>query len=170
MTLRELMRGPVDVAPGTAVFVCENPSIVAAAADELASRCAPLVCVEGVPLTAALHLLRALAASGAAIRFRADFDWAGVRIANLLAAQVANTAAWRMSAADYEGALPEAGELLPLAGAAVAASWDSGLSQAMALRGLAVPEERLVSALLGDLERVRIPPTDGAASPLCQLG
>ena len=48
VTLRELSRAELVVAPSTVVFVCENPAVVEAAADALGSRCPWLVCVEGV--------------------------------------------------------------------------------------------------------------------------
>ena len=35
------------------VFVCENPNLVAIAADQLGARCRPLVCTEGMPAAAA---------------------------------------------------------------------------------------------------------------------
>ena len=35
--------------PERTVFVCENPSVVAAAADRLGRRCRPLLCTEGSP-------------------------------------------------------------------------------------------------------------------------
>ena len=84
MTLRELRGCRLRVEANEEVFVCENPGVVAAAADALGQRCAPLVCTEGLPSTAAVALLRQLCDGGARVRFHADFDGAGIRIGNLL--------------------------------------------------------------------------------------
>lgn len=151
LTLRELARSSVAIAPGTAVFVCENPVVVAAAADRIGRRCASLVCVEGVPSTAALQLLRRLEQAGGVLSFHADFDWAGLRIGNLLRALVA-ARPWRFTAADYRAAQEAlAAEPVPLKGAAVRASWDAELDTAMRAAGRAVFEEQVIDALLEDL-------------------
>jgi len=48
LSLRRLLRRPPAWAvTGCDVFVCENPNIVAIAADCLGSTCAPLVCTTG---------------------------------------------------------------------------------------------------------------------------
>lgn len=150
ITLRELTGVELAVAPGTAVFVCENPAIVAAAATALGGGGAALVCLEGVPSTAASKLLAALHRSGAGLRVRADFDWAGLRIA---AQVMTRTGAkpWRFSRADYEAALTGGREGPPLVGAPAPSPWDEGLAAALTRTGLGVPEELLVGELLADL-------------------
>jgi uncharacterized protein (TIGR02679 family) len=153
ITLRELTRQRVSVEPDTEVFVCENPSVVAAAADRLGSGCAPLVCVEGVPSSAALRLLGALAGSGAVLRFHSDFDWGGIRIANLLAAEFPSARPWRMGTLDYESAITRGGDLLELTGAAVAAKWDESLAPTLSRHRIGVPEERVLEDLLADLDK-----------------
>jgi uncharacterized protein (TIGR02679 family) len=152
VTLRELMRGSVAVVPRSTVLICENPSVVAAAADEHGARCAAIVCVEGVPSTAALLLLRQLEASGAALGFHTDFDWPGVRIANRLAAHLPSALPWRMAAGDYEAAAGST-NTIELAGLPVAATWDPALTLAMSRRGVAVYEESVLSELLEDAGR-----------------
>lgn len=83
LTLRSL-RGRVGLASGVKeVFVCENPSIVEAAADRLGEGSRPLVCTFGVPSQAAWVLLRALTEQ-ATLRVRADEDAVGRRIASAL--------------------------------------------------------------------------------------
>ncbi len=154
ITLRELMRASPSLAPRTSVFVCENPSIVAAAADRLGAKCAPIVCVEGVPSTAALLLLRSLEIAGGEISFHTDFDWAGVRIGNKLAAHLPTATAWRMSAADYARAATTQISL-DLVGAPVQATWDEHLATAMSRRGTAVYEESVIDELLRDLASSR---------------
>ena len=153
LTLRELAAWPAAVASAP-VSICENPVVVAAAADRLGPRCAPLVCVEGVPSTAALHLLRSLRQAGAPLSFHADFDWAGLRIGNLLSAQTA-AAPWRFTTRDYQAALAPTppSEPPPLKGFPVRASWDPALAAALRAAGRAVFEEQVIESLLGDLGR-----------------
>jgi uncharacterized protein (TIGR02679 family) len=91
----------------TRVYVCENPSIVEAAADRLGTRCRPLVCTYGFPDLAALTLLRALART-ATLYVRADGDAAGWKIVAGLA-ELPGVVRWRMP----EGLAQFEEELLP---------------------------------------------------------
>jgi len=85
VSLRALIRSaPVWLTVDRDVYVCENPNIVAIAADELGARCAPLVCTEGMPAAAQRLLLTQLAAAGARLHYHGDFDWPGLRIGNYL--------------------------------------------------------------------------------------
>jgi uncharacterized protein (TIGR02679 family) len=152
LSLRWLLRAapawPVD---SRAVFVCENPNLVAIAAERLGTRCAPLVCTDGMPAAAQRTLLQQLVRSGARLRCHADFDWAGVRIANHLLRDAGATA-WRMGAADYEAAASTAGAARhALAGAEAEAVWDAQLAPAMRRHGLAIAEEAVADSLLDDL-------------------
>lgn len=149
--LRELQRERLSVAAGTEVFVCENPSVVLAAADGVGPRSRALVCTEGMPSSAALELLLALAHAGATLRTHADFDWGGVRVVNFLARTVPAIRPWRLSCEDYERSLSRCRETAPLRGAPVEASWDSALAGALAASRRAVLEEHVVMDLLGDL-------------------
>lgn len=151
VTLRELARAPLAMEAGTAVHICENPAVVEAAADALGPRAAPLVCVEGVPSTGALTLLRSLAAAGARLRVHADLDWAGLRIAAQVLAE-AGGSPWRMSTADYRAALALSHHGPPLGGRRAQAAWDPELTPAMLEGGRAVLEEQVLEALLGDLD------------------
>lgn len=150
LTLRELERAELRWQAGADVFVCENPSIVVAAADRLGSQVAPLVCVEGVPSTAASLLLRRLGEAGCRLRFRCDFDWAGIRIGQGLAA-LPGASPWRFSEVDYVEALSSIRDPAPLSGTPQPAPWDPALPERMAARGAAVYEEQLVERLLADL-------------------
>jgi len=145
LTLRQLVRDPPATA-GRDVFVCENPLVVSAAADRLGTDCRPLVCTGGQPGTAALHLLRLLADSGATLRHHGDFDWGGLRIGNVLASRTP-AVPWRFGAADYERAVGGR----TLTGVPVAASWDGALTPAMLARGVVVEEEDVIDDLLVDL-------------------
>lgn len=152
LSLRRLLRSPPrwQVA-AREVFVCENPNLLAIAADQLASRCAPLVCTDGMPAAAQRTLLEQLSAAGASLRYHGDFDWPGVQIGNhLIRAHGARP--WRFAAADYRQAAlaaPRSGRRLDTA--AVQASWDAGLAAVMLAAGLAIEEEAVASSLLDDL-------------------
>ncbi|WAX78757.1 TIGR02679 family protein [Streptomyces sp. KMM 9044] len=150
LTLHQLATDPVVPAART-IFVCENPAVLRAAAGELQDTGAALVCTEGVPSAACHKLLGDAVRAGARLHWRADFDWAGLRIT---AGAVARHGArlWRMTAADYTAALDE-GESTPLAGPPAASPWDPGLALAMEASGSTVMEERLLPALLSDLTR-----------------
>jgi uncharacterized protein (TIGR02679 family) len=150
VTLRELSGARLEIAPGSTVFVCENPAVVAAAATGLGRQTAAIICLEGVPSTAASQLLEGLHRSGAQLRVRADFDWAGLRIAGRVMARTA-ALPWRFGLADYQAALAAGKEGPVLEGAAVPATWDQGLTEALARTGRSVPEELLVGELLEDL-------------------
>ena len=128
------------------VFVCENPSVVSAAATRRKASCAALVCTEGQPSTAVRTLLNQLTAAGARLHYHGDFDWAGLRIANLIMARH-GALPWHFGTDDYR--LAPRGAVLD--GAPVDASWDPNLAAAMSERGIAVQEELVLNALLADL-------------------
>ena len=135
------------------VFVCENPNLVAIAADRLGRRSAALVCTDGMPAAAQRVLLLQLVAAGARLRCHGDFDWPGLRIANQVRAVCGGGLQWqpwRFSAADYRQAC-QAGAGRPLVGIRSQADWDSSLADAMASAGQAIDEEALAEGLLGDL-------------------
>ncbi|MEU6891122.1 TIGR02679 family protein [Streptomyces sp. NPDC046557] len=150
LTLRQLIRlPPVPSAP--AVRICENPAVLAAAADVHGPHAAPLVCLQGQPSAAALSLLRHLHEGGAALLYHGDFDWGGLRIASALLRRVP-WRPWRYMAADYRAAAALAGpEGLPLAGRQAEAPWDPALAQALLELGVRVEEETVLDALLADL-------------------
>ena len=152
LTMRDLRRMRWRLSPGTEVFVCENPRVVEAAADAACRR--PLVCTSGNPSTTVLALLDALAAAGARLAYRGDFDWPGVAMANRVLVRY-DARPWRMSAADYEqhvrAARDRATPLQPLSGQPVTAGWDPELTPAMQALGVAVQEESALELLLTDL-------------------
>jgi uncharacterized protein (TIGR02679 family) len=83
LTLAELRAEPPRLA-GDVLFVCENPSIVAAAAETLGSRCPPLLCTGGWPNTAVAMVLDAAENAALEILVHADSDHAGAAIAGLV--------------------------------------------------------------------------------------
>jgi uncharacterized protein (TIGR02679 family) len=151
-SLRRLLRdAPSRALAGRTVFVCENPNVVAIAADALGERAAPLACTEGMPAAAQRTLLGQLRRAGAVLRHHGDFDWPGIAIANLVRREF-GALPWRMETADYEAALAgHAGLAAPLAGAAVAPAWSDTLGPAMQRRGRSLAEEALADSLIQDL-------------------
>jgi uncharacterized protein (TIGR02679 family) len=135
------------------VRICENPVVVAAAADELGARCRPLVCVGGRPSAAGWQLLELLAAGGADFDYHGDFDWGGVRIANAVRHRV-NWLHWRYDRMAYLAAVAVAHPPEPsagLVGEPVATPWDPELAVAMRRHNVRIEEELTLDALLQDL-------------------
>ena len=152
-SLRQLLRSPpLWRVAGRDVFVCENPNLLAMAADALGSRCAPLVCTDGMPAAAQRALLAQLAAAGAKLRYHGDFDWPGIAIGNRVL-QDFGASAWCFAATDYSAAAQLAAgvSMAPLRGNAVSALWDESLASTMQQAGRAIAEEALLDALLPDL-------------------
>lgn len=159
LSLRQLLRSPpVWRVRDLPVFVCENPNLLAIAADHLAAHCPPLVCTDGMPAAAQRTLLTQLAQAGARLCYHGDFDWPGIHIANhVLRSWQARP--WRLAAADYEAAAIEAPHSQrDLADTGPDATWDTLLAPAMRRHGLAIAEEAVAEVLLEDLRRTR----DGA--------
>lgn len=150
LTLRALLRHSPDLAglEGRTVFVCENPTVVAAAADALGPDSPPLVCTDGQPSAAVQTLLRQLTAVRARLVHHGDFDGGGLRIATLLVDRF-GAKPWRMDTRSYRAA--PAGP--PLAGPVATVGWAAGLAEAMNERSVAVHEEQVVDELIDDLRR-----------------
>ncbi|WP_240547201.1 TIGR02679 family protein [Mesorhizobium tianshanense] len=152
-SLRSLLRSPPrwDVA-GRDVYVCENPNLLAIAADRWAAGCAPLVCTDGMPAAAQRCVLAQLALAGARLRYHGDFDWPGLRIGNQVMREH-GAEPWRFGALDYIAAVRTASGLThPLGGNPVEASWDGALTLAMREHRVAIAEEALAASLLQDLD------------------
>lgn len=152
LSLRSLLRSPPpwDVA-GQAVFVCENPNLLAIAADRWGEDCAPMVCTDGMPAAAQRCLLLQLTQAQARLCYHGDFDWPGLRIGNLVMREFGATS-WRFDAAHYVAAVSTArGPTQCLEGTAIEASWDESLAAAMREQGVAIAEEAVATTLLPDL-------------------
>ncbi len=150
ITLQQLARQPLEHGGVGPVFVCENPAVLRAAAEQLGAGSAPLICTEGRPSMACLRLLDRLVAAGADVRYHGDFDWPGLRIgASLLAATDGQP--WRFGAADYLEAVEQVDPRSPLAGPVATSPWDPDLARTMADVGRTVYEEDVLDVLLGDL-------------------
>jgi uncharacterized protein (TIGR02679 family) len=152
-SLRFLLRSkPSWNVAGRAVYVCENPNLIAIAADHWGALCAPLVCTDGMPAAAQRCLLAQLVKAGARLCYHGDFDWPGLRIGNHVMREY-GAQPWRFGAPEYVAAVnaaPRPGQ--PLAGREVLATWDTELSAAMRAHGLAIDEEAVAALLLTDLE------------------
>jgi uncharacterized protein (TIGR02679 family) len=151
-SLRLLLRSPPrwDV-EGRDVYVCENPNLLAIAADRWGGGCAPLICTDGMPAAAQRCLLSQLARAGARLRYHGDFDWPGLRIGNHVMREH-GAEPWRFGAADYlaaAGMAPRPGHAIT--GKAVDASWDAALAAAMQEQRVSIAEEAVAAVLLGDL-------------------
>ncbi|GAA3377915.1 hypothetical protein GCM10020367_55470 [Streptomyces sannanensis] len=149
LTLRHLTRHPPRTAPAT-VRVCENPTVLAAAADTHGSACPPLVCLQGQPSAAALTLLRHLHSHGATLLYHGDFDWGGLRIATTLLNRVP-WRPWRYTAAHYRAAAAATPLAPPLTGPPTKAPWDADLAGALSELGVRIEEETVLEDLLTDL-------------------
>lgn len=155
LSLRALLRAPRSwPIAGRTIYVCENPNIVAIAADAFSARCAPLVCTDGMPAAAQRTLLRQLAAAGAKLRYHGDYDVPGVHAGNFVM-RAFGAAPWRFGAREYLAAVKQAKAahdgFKPLEGKIAEASWDAELGAAMRLHGRAIDEEAVVEDLLVDL-------------------
>ncbi|MDO4681663.1 MAG: TIGR02679 family protein [Lautropia sp.] len=162
LSLRQLLHHPPawEVA-GRLVHVCENPNLLAIAADRLGAHCPPLVCTDGMPAAAQRTLLDQLQHAGARLCYHGDFDWPGIRIANLVLRRW-HAEPWRMRAKDYE----EAARRVPasttrLDGHGIEACWDRQLLTVMQCHRLAIPEEALADLLMADLAAATCPRSSG---------
>ena len=150
LTLRQVVRDEIR-AGAPLVFVCENPVVVATAADELGAACAPLVCTGGQPSAAVMHLLRQLASTGTELAYHGDFDWGGIRIGNVVFDRLP-ARLWRFDAASYQ-AVAGRQRGLRLRGSPVSATWDPELRPSLEVTGYAIEEEHVLDELLADLAR-----------------
>lgn len=152
LTLRQTVVDDLGRVPAK-VYVCENPAVVAAAADRFRSRVRPLVCIQGQPGAAAITLLKRLRAGGSRLYYHGDFDWGGVTIARTLRSRV-DWLPWRFCAGDYLDGLDMSLEIesLPkLKGKKQDTPWNPQLASLMAERAVGLEEEVLLDVLLDDL-------------------
>ena len=150
LTVLSLREMPIEVPPGTVVRCVENPRLLEAAVQQGLD--APMICTSGNPTSAPSVLVRRLLAAGAEVHHHGDFDPGGVAITARLHAE--GVVPWRMTAADYSGALAAAEragvQLRAFTGPVPPTPWDPALQRAMARAGRAVDEERVMEALLAE--------------------
>lgn len=145
-------RWPTAPDPGRWVFVTENPSILAAAADMVARHPAladpaRLLCTMGTPSAVEVASIARLAAAGWGIAVRADFDVAGVRHVTTLLDGVPGAVPWRMGRGDFVASSPSVGATGPCP----PTPWDPSLAMTMTASGTVAFEEALLPSLLADL-------------------
>ena len=155
LTLRQASSWRPQATAGRAVYVSENPAVLAAAADRFADRSPTMVCLDGMPSTAALVVLDGLVATGCTVRYHGDFDWRGLAIAGVLARKIAIAEPWQFSAADYRRAVGCGVGTVPLSGRATPSPWDAELALSMEHAGVAVYEEQVIDELFDDLASPR---------------
>jgi uncharacterized protein (TIGR02679 family) len=134
------------------VFVTENPSVTAAAADLAAIETGiRLLCTVGTPSASEISAIGQLALSGWRVAVRADFDAAGIGNVAAVLRTVPQAIPWRMGVEDYINSLKEqTQEDVPLNGVPDT-PWAPDLSHAMRERRVAAFEESLLTLLLEDL-------------------
>jgi uncharacterized protein (TIGR02679 family) len=157
LSLRHLLRAPPTWAvAGQTVFICENPNLLAIAADRLGVHCAPFVCTDGMPAAAQRALLDQLQNAGARLRYHGDFDWPGIYIANFVM-RTWQATPWRLAADDYEAAARRAARTPSVLGQPnlgetdVTAIWDAQLVPVMQSHKIPIAEEAVAASLLDDL-------------------
>lgn len=150
LTLRALRRFPPRFGAPVTIYVCENPTVVSAAAEALGERCAPLVCTDGRPVVAVTCLLEHAAKQGCTLRYHGDFDWPGIEMATE-ALRRHHAEPWRLSAIDYRRGVGAGAGTKTLQGRPANTLWDPDLCIAMSEAGRMVEEEAVVNELLEDL-------------------
>ncbi len=138
------IRSPRDV------FVCENPTIISLAANQLGKNCPPLICGNGEPRASVRLLIRQLKKGGSRIWYHGDFDWPGVSIASRVFLEL-GAAPWLFDTSAYLQATQRQGRLL--VGKSVATPWSPSLAETMTNKGCAFDEELLADILLSDLAK-----------------
>lgn len=134
--------------------MCENPTVVSAAADRGIPRDIGLICGEGWPSVAAHALLRLTAQSEIELLYHGDFDWHGLRIAESVLGQY-GAKPWRMRADEYLRAASTYPKARDLEGDPHSASWDADLAPAMSTTKKVIEEEGVVlNQLLDDLTEI----------------
>jgi uncharacterized protein (TIGR02679 family) len=135
---------------GTPVWVCENPSVIAAAAGTGAT----VICLEGRPSVAANLLLGSLTGCGAKLRYHGDFGGGGISIGNQIIGRL-SVEPWRFCTPDHgvalERAIASGTRPRPLRGKVPEAVWDSALAAAVRAAGVEVEEELVLDLLINDL-------------------
>jgi uncharacterized protein (TIGR02679 family) len=153
LTLRQVTSWRPGGTAGGVVFVTENPAVVAAAADRFGDSSPPMVCLDGMPSTAALMILDGLVGAGWSAVYHGDFDWRGLAIASVLARKIPPARPWRFGAVDYRRALDRGLGSVALSGHPSSSPWDVLLAPAMREAGVAVYEEQVIAELLSDLSK-----------------
>jgi uncharacterized protein (TIGR02679 family) len=147
LTLRTLAN-PWQVAGTPTVFVCENPTVIEAIADNHGAASPPVVCTDGVPSGAALDLLDGLAQAGCTIRLRADVDQNGLVTVEQVRRVAPSARLWRYDVHTY---LVGIGKPPPPMHERDSDTEFGELRRTFEQYGIALHEETILEELLGDL-------------------
>lgn len=145
---------PAPDQPDQWIFVTENPSVLAAAADVVGrtGTVIRLLCTVGTPSAVEVDAVGRLAAAGWDVAVRADFDPAGLGHVRALLRAAPTATPWRMSASDYEACFDPSRQGAGLTIEPAAVPWDAELAATMTKHGQAAYEEALLPLLLDDLK------------------
>jgi uncharacterized protein (TIGR02679 family) len=149
LTLQDVQLDELVFAPGQDIFICENPAVVLTAGERLGPSTHPLVCTDGHPNTAVFVLLERLANCGANLYVQADFDWEGLRIAEV-AAERFGARPWRFDADTYRRFANQRGRQHIRGRKPTRSRW-TALHAAMSEVGIGVYEEDIIDQLVADL-------------------
>ncbi|MBI1249341.1 TIGR02679 family protein [bacterium] len=155
LTFRHLrVHPPTFVVPSneheSRIYVCENPSILAEAANRLGAECPPIICVEGHPSLACWVLLEQLCARQFRLAYHGDFDWGGIRIANEIY-DAFGFEPWRFTSSFHITQSKHHRKLRPPESEAL---WDQNLAETIRRAGVSIEEEAVIDDLLFDLQSV----------------
>jgi len=145
LTLRSIT-GRWTAPEGARIFVCENVTVLEAAADRLRATCPPVICTDGYPANAALDLISGLAAAGCTLQVRADFDSDGLSIVDQVASVAPGVIGWRYNAATYAAHLD-----LDFDAESKTGNELEQLRELYRQHGTAIHEEALLDQLIADL-------------------
>ena len=129
------------------IYVCENPSILAEAANQLGVDCPPMICVEGHPSLACWVLLQQLCEKQYRLAYHGDFDWGGIRIANEIYSAF-GFEPWRFTSSFHRVYSKHHRKLRPPESEPL---WDQTLADSIRTVGVSVEEEAVINDLLDDL-------------------
>lgn len=150
LTLRSIT-GSWTAPSAATIFVCENVTVLEAAADRFGAECPPMVCTDGNPANVALDLIAGLADAGCAIKVRADFDPAGLSIVDRVCSVAPAAAGWHYDAATYATHLALDLDFEEFAGSEL-----DSLRVVFGRHRVVVHEEAILEQLMTDLDRARL--------------
>lgn len=151
LTLRSIT-GSWTAPSAATIFVCENVTVLEAAADRLSANCPPMVCTDGNPTNVALDLIAGLADAGCGVKVRADFDAVGLNIVDQVRSAAPAATDWRYDAATYAAHLG-----LDFDSEASDGNELEHLRALFRRHGIAVHEEAMLDQLMADLDQACLP-------------
>lgn len=151
LTLRSIT-GSWTASSQATIFVCENVTVLEAAADRFGAECPPMVCTDGNPANVALDLITGLADAGCGIKVRADFDPVGLNIVDQVCSVAPASAGWQYDATTYATHLA-----LDFDSEKPGGNERDSLRTVFGQHRVFVHEEAILEQLMTDLDRARLP-------------